>query len=68
MNFSEQSKTFGELNTCHFDHVIYFSESNIHYSEQKMHFTKQSKTFGELNICHGEHGIYFSERNIHCSE
>ena len=57
-----------ELNICHFEHVIYFSESNIHYTEQNMYFSEQSKTFGELNICHGEHGIYFNERNIHCSE
>ena len=68
MYFSEQLKTFGELNIRHFEHVIYFSESNIHYSEQKMYFIKQSKTFSELNICHGEHGIYFSEPSIHCSE
>ena len=68
MYFSEMLRTFGELNICHFEHVIYFSEGNINYSEQKMYFSEQSKTFDELNICHGEHDIYFSERNIHCSE
>ena len=68
MYFSEMLRTFGELNICHFEYVIYFSESNIYYIEQNMYFNEQSKTFGELNICHGEHGIYFSERNIHSSE
>ena len=48
MYFSEQSKTFGELNICHGEHGIYSSDRNIHCSEQKVYFSQHTKTFGEL--------------------
>ena len=48
MYFSEQSKTFGELNICHGEYGIYFSERNIHCTEQKVYFSEHTKTFGEL--------------------
>ena len=48
MYFSEHTKTFGELNIYHGKHGMYFSELNIHCSEQKVYFSQHTKTFGEL--------------------